>query len=381
MYAHLDEALCESAPALQAHALHLDQILAGHYARRFVLALTRDQAARIREAVPLGAMSQTALALITRRADDYGAAARQSERTLLLCGDDAIPSSFEISGGRSIKVKLSGFCAAGFVNASPQLLVENIVGDARAVDVVFRLGCLSRGLPYDLVKYSVLNGGGSGLAHVISALEPGNEVAVSFSDRDSHPFKLGCSIATNGTAAAAMASAVERNLIATDAEGPSSIFPYFAFLLTGARTVEGAIGPRCYEIYFNANPGVAQARQCLLQAFSHFPNLSLEEWVAWHSLNLKDGKLRGSSVKQVLVDAGLSAQQISTLELTRLADARVPGSALPWMQEQLQTGRFRRALLTAFKEDCGNPQFRLGAEQLWCAVWTFLAADRRAAFS
>ena len=43
-------------------------------------------------------------------------------------------------------------------------------------------------------------------------------------------FKSGWSIATNGTAATAMAAAAKRNLIVTNAERPSSIFPLFRVL-------------------------------------------------------------------------------------------------------------------------------------------------------
>lgn len=373
MYVALDETLRQmAAGSWVEYELEIEALLHAHQRQALLFWLSPADAIRIREEVNLGPVSRSILSHIQRRSADYQQGLLKSERIIVLCSPESVQGSFQIVGS-TVRYTISGF-AERFASHRSSLFVENVLSDGRAIEAIYRLYCNYKRLPHSMAKFWLRHGGGSGLCSLFEAIEPEEIMGLCVCDSDVMPF--GSQLCRpGGTADSAVTTCTKLNAMQRADFGYSQVHPVFAFDLTGARTIEGLVGPQLLECYFGANQQARAERSAFAQLMPNFPRLTPEQYVLWISTNLKDGTASPVELEAALNAALPNAVLPSRAWLEGFAALSFPGNVIQWIWLNAQAGRHVRDNVRAMGFDLQNDHYRCHVERLVARSWTMLAAD------
>ena len=378
MFVALDDSIRDMGEVdFQSLEMYFDHLLHAHLRRAILLYLTPADIVRIGGAMQLGPVARATLAAISRRAADYGAALAQATRVFHLCSDASLGTAFQIAQSGVVRVRVGDFVRYR-MRHTPQLFVENINSDARVVEFIFNAFCLSEGIPSNLVNIVPRHGGGSSLGDVLRVQPAGGMMGMVLTDRDSHPFDPAAPYRKGGTAEAAYEAAIAMNAIVRGQFGLSSLEPFFAFDLTGPRTIEGYIGPHLFNCYLENSGAAAVYFERALEAFPGFPNLTEQQMAIWFATNLKVGMHDPAELTIALTQGGFFPDQ-ECIEAACLVS--FPRNIISWLSENLVTGRFKRELHQAFRLDCDYLIYEVAVRDLASHIYDLFAGDIRMAIA
>ena len=361
------------------NAEHFDQLIIAHKQQSILLCITPANVKRLQDNITFGPISQNALAKISKRSPDYRAAMDISRRVYRVLDSESIPVPFKISSERFIDTKLDYFASKKSI-FSPRLFVENSDNDFLCINSIYQAYCKVNGYPAELVKIIPAHGGGTGIGSVLRNMDPGEAMGLCLCDRDYHPFDPDLMFRHGTTAASTYKSAVELNMISEGETGYSTCDPFFSFDVTMPRTIEGFIGPRLLEIFFDNNPGNQESRDRILAAFPTAPDYSEIEMAVWFSANLKDSGVKVEELSSAISKLdGRSAFSRQRLELA--AKSTIPSSAAKWIWSGIQYGRSQRLLLKAFERQMDSDLYSKAVTQIAEKIRDLHSADSRMRFA
>lgn len=308
--------------------------------------------------------------LISRRINDYRAAAERCRRVIVICPTCELQNI--VFSGRKALVS-SRLLTEEHLMTQKFFLAENI-RDVMYLRALLDILYSSEGFPSSYVHFRPLAGGGSTIADVLESETATPHKGYIICDRDTSanppPYRQGT------TAHLAFERAVRLGALGNSI-GLSECNPFFAFDNTQGRCVENYLGPHLLDLYFNTLARRTERRP-FSSAFPNFPNLSEDEMTIWMLLNLKDGTpVMTETLDQIRTRfGGMPPWVVSrTRSLSALS---VPRDAISWVSANAVGSRYAPDISRAVLRDLRSGEYRIGLDRHAALLREIAAGDRDA---